>query len=179
MDAQVLNEVKPLDGPPEWVSSQGIRFGFKPVPRMIIVDAVGKIKDPKVPMVMDPDKGRVEENPNDPDYLEELSELNIRRGKLTMDIYLAMGARVLELPEDIEPCESDAWIEALEEFGLEIPRKGRARFVAWMKYYALSDDDLTEIMLLAARNGGATVHARQRQLSAGVAEQLLPLDGFA
>ena len=167
MDAQVLNEVTQTKDPQTWISSNGIVFRFKRVSRMIITDAGKKIKDPKVPLVMNDDKGRMEENPNDPDYVEALTDANYRRGMLAVDVYLAMGTEVVSCPEDIEPVESDIWKEDIELFGIDVPAKGKARYVAWLKYYALPDDDTNALTLAAMRYGGATLEEDVTDAQAG------------
>jgi len=167
MDAQVLNEVTETKDPQTWISSNGIVFRFKRVSRMIIADAGRKIRDPKVPVVMNEDKGREEENPNHPDYIEALADANYRRGMLAVNVYLSMGTEIVTLPEGIVPPEDCSWEEDLAAFDLDIPAKGKARYVAWLKYYALNDDDSSELTLAAMRYGGATLEEDVSAAEAG------------
>jgi len=169
MDAQaeVLNQVTEVTDPATWISSNGIKFRLKKVSRMIIADAGRKIKDPKIPVTMNEEKGREEENPNHPDYVAELADTNYRRGMLAVEVYIAMGTEVIERPESISAPESNQWADDLLNFGLEVPQIGKARYVAWLKYYALSDDDLTALTLAAMRYGGATLEADVSQAQAG------------
>jgi len=167
MDAQVLNEVVVPENSSTWTSSNGIVFRFRPVSRLIITDAIRRIKDPKPPLVMDPDKGRMEENPNDPDYVEAVADADYRRGMLAVDVYLSMGTEVVYRPEELESVESTGWSDDLESFGLEIPARGRARYVAWVKYYALTDEETNTLTLMAMRHGGATLEDDVAEALAG------------
>ena len=167
MDAQALNEATVETDPSIWSSSNGIKFRLKRVSRMVISDAGRKIKDPKVPRMMNEDKGREEENPNHPDYIAELADVNYRRGMLAIDVYLALGTVVIECPEGVSLFESSEWQEDLELFGIDVPATGKARYVAWLKYYALSDDDLTALTLVTMRQGGATLEEDVTNAQAG------------
>jgi len=167
MDAEVLNQVTEPTNPALWTSSNGIVFRLKKVSRLIVSDAGRKLKDPKVPVMLNEDKGREEENPSHPDYVAELADVNYRRGMLAVEVYLAMGTEVTERPESIGAPESEAWAADIELFGLDIPKTGKARYVAWLKYYVLNDEDLTALTLAAMRYGGATLETDVTQAQAG------------
>lgn len=103
---------------------------------------------PKPPVVYIEDKEREEENPNDPDYLEAVQEFNMERGMLSLAVYVSMGTEVQTLPAGMESAESDDWANELRRFGLDIADKGRERYFQWVKYYAVSDaDELNNLLI--------------------------------
>jgi hypothetical protein len=159
MDLPVLNLIEHQEDPAKWVSEKGIVLRLRKVASIILSDAGRKLKEPVVPKIFDEEKGREEENPNDPDYRSAYEDITYRRSMLAIDVYLAFGTEVVEIPDDLDPPESPLWIADLQEFGLEIPKGGKARYVAWLKYYALSDQDLTSLSIAAMRFGGATLEA--------------------
>jgi hypothetical protein len=167
MDTQILNEVTEDSDAALWISSNNIKFRLKKVSRMVVADAGRKLKNPRIPIVMNEDKGREEENPNHPDYVAELEDVNYRRGMLAVEVYLALGTEVIERPADICSYEAEEWAQDLGLFGLEIPQSGKARYVAWLKYHALNDDDMTALTLAAMRFGGATLEEDVEEAQAG------------
>lgn len=153
LDALVTNHADPS----RLETSRGIVFKLRKVPALIANDAVKRIVDPKPPIWHDPDKDRDEINPNDPVYLEAKARAQGEREDLMTRIYMTMGAEVVTLPKGIESPESEVWAEELTEFGLVVPESGRARYYAWLKWYALTDDDLKAFIAAILRYGGATL----------------------
>lgn len=133
------DETKPLD---EFTSSSGLKFKLKKVSAMLISEAGRKVARPPVPVVFIEDKGREEENPNDPNYLAAQQDANWETTVLTINVTIAFGTQVIEdtIPKDVEHWESLGWSDSLEELlGLKIANSGRARYAAWVKFYALPD----------------------------------------
>lgn len=88
--------------------STGIRARLKAVSTHLIDDATRRIKYPKVPLVLDEDKGREIENPFDPDYLAEREEADRKKGMAAMDIMTMFG---VELADGVPP--TDEWLPKL------------------------------------------------------------------
>lgn len=140
----------------EFTSKNGIIFKIKKVPNMLIADANRKIVFPRVPTVFIEDKGREEENPNDPDYMRDLREAQTRQGMMGVNTYISFGTEVKHIPEGMVDYLSQEWSEDIEEItGLEIPKKGKGRYCAWVKYYALDDEDMTDLNIQIARFSGS------------------------
>jgi len=139
-----------------FTTKRGIVFKLEQVSRYLVMDISESIPLPKPPMVMIEDKGREEENPNDPDYIDELRRANLKKGTAITNAYLALGTKVQSLPPGIEPVESTDWSEVLEEIGIKVPIKGRARYVAWMRYYAVPGDDFEQLIGSTMKVGAIT-----------------------
>lgn len=124
-----------------WESGNKIIFQLLKYSRLLLVDATRQLEMPKPPKFQR-DEEHWEENPNDPNYLDELQETLYRRANLIMTINLAQGSKIKHLPEGILPPEDETWVEDIKELAphIVIPAKGKARYVAWIKYYALSGE---------------------------------------
>src|SRR5512147_358179 len=112
-ELKVLDDVREVD--PSICEVGGITFKLKKVSRILIVDATRKIKLPKPPIMMNEDKGREEENPTDPDYQAALADANYLRAMTVINVYVTLGTKPIKVPENLEPPESDNWIDELVE----------------------------------------------------------------
>lgn len=154
--------VKP-DG--EWESTHrpGLRFKLRKMSRMALVEAGRKVIDPKVPVVWIEDKQRDEPNPNDPDYKEELNRAAWTRSTTIVNTCLVLGTALISTPDDLDSIESTEWIEQLEFIGLEVPPGKYARYAAWVRYYALDDDELTDLVIHIQRFNGVVTEQDVQQ----------------
>lgn len=130
----------------EYQVSNGIVLAYRPVPPAL-TNALRMELDarlPRVPVVWIEDKGRNEENPNDPDYIAALAKAE-RLNQLAIDDMLcAAGTEVVSVPEGCFQPDDDGWtqtpaIKAAIRAGLPLdlddPQK---RFVAYVRYYCLA-----------------------------------------
>lgn len=156
-DLEVMNELEVLATPPpsEFITTNGIKFKLKKVPSMLATEASRRAVIPRPPVVFIEAKGRSEENPDDPDYKEALRDAQIQQGILGVNTYLSFGTEVVSLPEGIIDWTEPEWSEDITDVtGVVIPVKGKARYCAWLKFYALSDEDFTGLNLAIARHSG-------------------------
>lgn len=144
LDTVVVSEdTTPKD---TYMTEDGITFKLQKVGNLIIHQASLKLIEPRVPILWMPDKERSEENPNDPDYKDALQKWGVERGLLLINTYLAFGTMLApdcELPLNKLRVEDKEWSDDLKEtLDIDIPIKGRARYLAWLKFHVLSDTDL-------------------------------------
>lgn len=156
-DLKALDTIKTDFEEDVFTSKTGVKLKINKVNRLIVLDAVRKIRDPKIPMVYIETKNRSEENPNDPDYLQAKQEADLDRGMTTINVYLAFGTKPTFIPENKEGPEGQTWSVDYNEVGLDIPQGGRGRYVAWLKYYALLEEEVNDLSLMAMRYSGATL----------------------
>lgn len=149
--------------PDRFVSSTGIVFKLKAVPPLLIMDAQRSLTEPTPPRLPNFDKGEgadapLEENPNDPTYVRELNAYNSQLGELSNAIFLTRGTELISVPEDVESVESEEWSDEVKEFaGLDVPKVGRRRYYAWLKYVALTSlDDFQGLLTKLTSLGGIT-----------------------
>jgi len=98
------------EGRPEiYTLSTGVRVKLQPVNSMLIQAAMGRIKDPPVPIVVDEQQGREYSNPTDPAYLRELEEAAKERGYARLNTVILWGVELADgLPDD------DKWLYKLK-----------------------------------------------------------------
>ena len=138
-----------------FVAASGLKLRIKPVSRLLVGKAQATVKLPSVPKFFNEDKGREEENPNDPGYRMALMEALFERGQKVIEVCLAMGTELIECPSSLEPMESEGWISILEDLGISIGgnRGINSRYVNWLKYYAIpNEEELGQISKMALRS---------------------------
>lgn len=135
--------------PTVWTSARGIQFKLSPVAVLALRKAEKRFVAPKVPVVWIEEKGRNESNPNDPEYLEILSQFQEDRAFAVIELLLTLGSKASFVPEELERPEDVEWAETLNDVGFEVPEKGGARYLAWLQYYALPDHE--ELLGLAGQ----------------------------
>lgn len=142
--ARAVDRIKRRGRFAEFRLTNGIVLKMKPVPPLLLSAIQSEFKPPKPPMVMNTDKGREEENPNDPTYLREMEEFVARQDAATNDLVLAIGTEVISVPEGYYLPEQDNWIAKIEFAnrltGVELiidrddPVK---RYLQWLRFYAI------------------------------------------
>lgn len=93
--------------------STGVRVRLKSVSPSLLAEVTGRVKYPKVPTYHNTDKGRDEENPNDPTYLAEMGQAAQEQGIAMMDALALFG---LELVDDIP---ENGWDKKLRLLGID------------------------------------------------------------
>jgi len=137
--------------------SNGVKLRLKPVPPFLVRQAAMKLERPRVPR-MDIGKGREEDNPNDPSYLEALTDFENRSTDAALNVMLAAGTEVESIPKGVAGPLDDSWLELLEvlEVGVDLKRPV-ARYLAWVRYVALATAaDVTRITEAMSKGIGLT-----------------------
>lgn len=115
--------------------SSGVVLRAKPVPSSLFGDIVARYPAPEPPVVFIPDKGREEENPDDPGYLQRVQANNAAIAKAMSDAVWLLGTEVESLPKGFPSVESPVWQEELRLLGYDL-KSPRARYLAWVKFKA-------------------------------------------
>lgn len=76
----------------------GVRGRLVPVSVGLVQDVLRKLEQPVVPTWQNPDKGREEENPNDPAYLRALDRYRTEQSAHTTEALLMFGIELLDPP---------------------------------------------------------------------------------
>lgn len=122
--------------------SNGIVLHLKAVPAAMVRRVATKIEKPKVPKA-DLGKGREEDNPGDPTYLDEVDQYHFVVGEATVNVILSMGVSVVSVPEGMSKIEDEEWTEALEYFEVDEEydlNTKIGRKLAWLSYYAIQGE---------------------------------------
>lgn len=163
----VLNATRGLvdtkDEPDTFTTQDGVVLHLRSVAPMLINDAQRRVKEPKIPLVKNLDKGDDvwEENPNDPSYLRAVEEHRQTLGELTNSLLIMRGTEVVSVPDGFPKLEDKAWSEDIEEFtGIQVPASGRRRYYCWIKYCVLSSmSDFMTLLRKVSSMGGITLEA--------------------
>lgn len=153
----IIDEVEELipEDPFKFVTASGVVLKLKKVSRLLVADASKKIKMPKVPTWINEEKGREEENPNDPDYLQAVQDAKYQQAMLVYTVYLAFGTEVESQPITMSQYFETDWADEIKEtLDIDIPDKPKSRYVTWLKYVALDDEEVNVIMTRIMRLSG-------------------------
>ena len=136
--------------------SNGIVLKLKPVPPFLLRQAVTKLKEPKPPK-MDIGKGREEENPDHPDFLAAKGEYDALVIEAVTNVAFVMGTEAASIPDGLWGPDGDDWLEIPEILGIEVDQRPRGRYLAWLRYYAVtSQEDVLQILLAMSTKLGLT-----------------------
>lgn len=123
--------------------STGVVLGVQPFPKLFIkklYDRYEKQK-PKVPIVMNDQKGREEPNPADPDYLEALEQHDLGLLFAVNDLAIMKGTFPIHIPDTVTPIEDDSWVEEQAYFGIDVPNNKSLRYLSWVTFVAAPTDE--------------------------------------
>lgn len=136
----------------------GVVLKLTPVPPFVAQQAVMNLKEPKPPVVdVGKGDGREEENPNDPNYLEEMNAYNVQVIETTTNAMLITGTEIASIPDGVQSPEDDDWLDRIQFLGIEIERENKwARYIAWLRYYALSGPSIARIIAELRKSVGLT-----------------------
>ncbi len=125
--------------------SCGIVLALRNVPPLALRQADLVVPVPEVPIVRIESHDRDEENPNDPEYIDEVMERDTRVYRAGVDIALVMGTSCSSVPDGWCCPEDNGWIEELAVGGVEVDVSTPAmRYLNWLHLYALrTPEDLS------------------------------------
>ena len=157
MVVNVAKEVNNDSAKREFISSTGVKIKIMAVAPGLIQKVLGQIKDPVIPMWMNPDKEREEPNPHDPNYQQALQEVTEKRAEASMNTMIMFGVQLVDpLPEN------KLWLKQLKYVGVtDIDEDDPFELeFAYKKYIATGSADFQKISRLA----GVTQEAIEQQL---------------
>lgn len=142
--SRAVDRVKRVGRGAEFQLSNGIILRIKSVPPFLYQAVQNEFKAPPPPKVFIEEKGREEENPNDPEYIRLLIELDEQQSLAINDLFLAAGTEIISVPEGYYLPEEDGWIASVEFAQnitgkeLRIDRENPIkRYLHWLRFYAL------------------------------------------
>lgn len=155
--AEVASKKGTEDGPLDEVTlSNGIVLKCRKVPPLTLRYAISALPRPTPPVIYREDKGREEENPEHPDYLEALNNWSERQNEVSLNVMLSVGTSIIDVPDGVWGPDDGEWIDALEAAGIEVKRGSEAaRYLSWLRFYALEEiKDLVRVSTVVAQLTG-------------------------
>ena len=121
----------------------------------VIPDTLNQFTRPKPPKVWIAEKGRDEENPNDPRYIDAENAYRIATSMAVNDAVILFGTAFVSKPDGVEGPEDPDWQEKARLIGSLKGDGKSARYLAWVKLVAAQDEtDYTAIWNAVARLNG-------------------------
>lgn len=142
--------------PSEITLSNGIVLNIKPCPPMLLNSVISAVPIPPIPTFFNDDKGREEENPNHPSYIQALQDRNLLISKATSDLLMFACTSIKDIPEGCVGPEDDSWLPLAKMAMIDFdPSDKVERYLAWMRVYAIATvDDMTRTQTLPIQLSG-------------------------
>lgn len=115
--------------------STGVVLRARPVPASLFADLMARYPTPEPPVVFIPEKGREEENPDDPGYTKRVTENNAQLARAMADAVILLGTEIASVPRGFPDQDDPEWLEEARLLGYELHSK-RAKYLAWVKFKA-------------------------------------------
>lgn len=134
--------------------STGVVLRVKHVPGGIFADLMADIEPPKVPTVWIAEKGRQEENPDDPDYITDKQVYLARQAKAMSDAVVVLGTELESAPKGFPGPKDKEWNAQMVALGRRFNSE-QDQYLAWVKYKAGGEPtDFEEIWAAVGRQAG-------------------------
>lgn len=142
--------------------STGVKLKVRPINPMVLDAALRQNMPPvpKVPRVFIENKGREEENPDDPAYRAAVDEYEAERGRIVQDVAMGLGTEVITVPDGMESVDGTRWAEDLWDVGVLVPDSGLKRYIAWVKFWACRTAQDTVDVISAVMQSVGTPEAK-------------------
>ena len=150
--------------PDEIVLSSGVHLKVKAVPPFLVRSVALRVPKPTPPLV--DVGGRMEENPDHPKYIADMEEYEQKMSEKAMDVLIIAGTELVSVPEGFSAPEDEEWVSAVEEFGVEIDKSPKGRYLAWVRLHALaSGDDIALLNLAVGAKSGISEEEVQQAVA--------------
>lgn len=121
--------------------STGVVLRSKKINRNVFADILSEHAKPRVPVTYNHDKGREEENQQDPEYLAALNLYNTQLARAMSDALIVLGTELESKPDELPGQDDPTWLEEVELLRVYKTHTRRGRYLAWVKTVAISNDE--------------------------------------
>jgi len=157
------------DDPTQYHTQSGVVLRLKAVSSVLIRTRARALPIPRPPMYVNPQTEREEENWASPDYITALTEYDEAMAQLNMGTLYLLGTEVLTIPPGVPAPEDTTWSDQLSDpeiwgkQAMSIPQGGGKRYIMWLMYIALRDEELAEVGTQIRILGGAVPEEAVRE----------------
>ena len=136
--------------------STGVVLRGKQAPPLALVSVLAAFPRPKPPVYMNKQMGREMENPDDPDYIEQVRSWQMESSSATLNALIMYGTELVSKPKRMPGPEDDDWLDEYRLLGLPIyPSNKYWRYLIWIKVKAATaDTDLNLVKEVVGRLSG-------------------------
>jgi hypothetical protein len=121
--------------------STGVVLRSKPVSRNIFADILSEHVAPRIPSVYNTDKGREEDNPQDPEYLADMQRYNTQLARAMSDALIVLGTEFESKPDELPSFDDETWLEEVDLLRVYKTKTRIGRYLAWVKTVAIATDE--------------------------------------
>lgn len=143
--------------------STGVVLRAKQASPGILIRVMTKNQRPRPPMYFNTSMGREMENPDHPDYLDQVKAWEMEYKNGILNALIGLGTELVSVPKKFPRPEDDSWIEDYRFFGLPvIPQSKSWRYTTWILFLAGPLDTDTNLIGEKVRELSGTKEADVR-----------------
>lgn len=141
--------------------STGVVLRGKKANPLILIDVMAAFPRPKPPMWKSPTMGRMVENPDDPEYQDQVKAWEAESSSALLNAMILLGTELDKLPKGLPGPDDEAWLEEYELLGAPMkPDNKHWRYLKWVLFKAVSDEqDMFKIRDVVGRLSGVSEQA--------------------
>lgn len=127
--------------------STGVVLRAKQANPNILIRVMTANPRPRPPVYFNTTMGREMENPDHPDYIEQVKawEMNYNNGML--NALVALGTELVFVPKKFPKPEEDSWVKDYQALGLPVlPESPAWRYITWVLFKAAPIDTDTRLI---------------------------------
>ena len=138
------------------VLSSGVELDLHTPSPVLVNNAMKAIMkdEPKIPKVWIEDKGRDEENPNDPDYIFARRVWLADVGMRSLRALIPTGTSLHSKPDGMVGPEDEDFADLIQSMGEEPATGVHTRYVQWLLLVAMGKQDLEALGMALMRRAG-------------------------
>ena len=127
--------------------STGVILKAKQANPSVLIRVMTKQKRPQPPVVFMEAMGRMMENPNDPDYIDNVQAWKMDYSNGMLNVMIGLGTELVSKPDSVQGPNDKDWLKDYEMLGLPIiPDSSSWCYITWVMYVAApTDKDLNLI----------------------------------
>lgn len=128
--------------------SSGVVLKAKQANPNILIRIMTASPRPKPPVYMNVQMGREMENPDHPDYIEQVKAWEMSYNNGMLNALVALGTEVYSIPKKFPKPEDNNWIEDYKALGLPAnPNSEAWRYITWVLFKAAPLDTDTKLIM--------------------------------
>lgn len=128
--------------------STGVKLKIVPLPPLTMMESLTIVKRPTAPSYWDERLKKAIENPDHPDYKEQLARFQVNYALGVMNAMILFGVEVVSIPKALPKPEDTDWVEKLELSHMDtLPTSKNWRKLAWIKTVAVANSADSDMLM--------------------------------
>jgi hypothetical protein len=141
--------------------SSGVILRGKKANPLTLIQVMTSYQRPTPPLTYIKAMGREMENPDDPNYLEELQAWKMAYSNGMVTAMILLGTELHTKPKGMPGPDDNAWVEEYSLLVKDIhPENKSWRYLTWVKFKAMTDErDMAQVQEVVGRLSGVRENA--------------------